>query len=106
MKGHLMRIFLAILASIFISGAASAETISNNIKNFKYNGADITIAVGDTVVWTNQDGARHTATARDGSFDTGSLKKGKSGEITFSTAGTFEYFCKFHRKMEGRVVVK
>jgi len=101
-----MRIFLAILASIFISNTASAQTIANDIKNFKYNGDDITIAVGDTVVWTNQDGAPHTATARDGSFDTGRLRKGKSGEITFNTAGTFEYFCKFHRRMEGRVVVK
>jgi len=88
-----------------MSGAAWAETITIDIKSFKYNAADVTISVGDTVIWVNQDRARHTATARDGSFNTGTLKKGTSNQITLTDAGTFEYFCKFHRNMVGRNIV-
>ena len=101
-----MRFAITLTAAIFLAGAAWAETISVDIKSFKYHDAEITIAVGDTVVWLNLDRARHTVTARDGSFNTGTLKKGVSGEVLFSQAGTYEYFCKFHRRMVAIVVVK
>jgi hypothetical protein len=63
------------------------------------------VNVGDTITWTNQDTAPHTATASDGSFDTGNLSKGKSGSITFSKAGTFAYICSIHPSMKGTVTV-
>jgi plastocyanin len=63
------------------------------------------VTIGTTIKWTNGDSAPHTATAKDGSFDTGRLDKGDSGEITFNTTGSFEYKCSFHTSMEGRVVV-
>ena len=100
-----MRFAITLTAAIFLSSAAWAETISVNIKSFKFKEAEITIAVGDSIVWLNQDGARHTATARDGSFNTGTLRKGVSGEVVFTQAGTYQYFCKFHRSMRGTVVV-
>jgi plastocyanin len=56
-------------------------------------------------VWTNEDGAPHTATARDESFDTGRLDGDESGEVKFAEPGTFEYICDFHSWMEGRIVV-
>ncbi len=95
----------AIFTSGFISGAAWSETITIDIKGFKYNADVVTLSVGDTIVFVNQDGAPHTATARDGSFDTGTLKKSKSGEVTVTAAGTFEYFCKFHKNMTGQITV-
>jgi plastocyanin len=101
-----MRFAITLTAAVFLGNAAWAETIPVDIKSFKYHEATITIAVGDTVIWLNQDRARHTATARDGSFTTGTLKKGASGEVLFSEAGTYEYVCKFHRNMKGIVVVK
>ena len=101
-----MRFAITLTAAVFLGNAAWAETISVNIKSFKYREATITIAVGDSVVWLNQDGARHTATARDGSFTTGTLKKGASGEVLFAEAGTFAYVCRFHRNMKGTVVVE
>ena len=60
---------------------------------------------GTVVVWTNDDSAPHTATAKDGNFDTGRLNKGESGQVTFDRPGTFEYVCNFHSSMSGRVVV-
>jgi LPXTG-motif cell wall-anchored protein len=76
------------------------------IANFAFSPASVTIKVGDTITWTNNDAIPHTATASDGSFDTGTLKKGQSGSHTFATAGTFAYICSIHPNMHGTVVVQ
>src|SRR5690606_33036629 len=53
---------------------------------------DLTVSVGDTVSWTNRDAIPHTATASDGSFDSGTLGATPFTH-TFTAAGTFEYVC-------------
>jgi LPXTG-motif cell wall-anchored protein len=65
----------------------------------------VTVAVGDTVTWHNSGQAPHTATADDGSFDTGTINAGGSGSHTFSSAGTFSYICTIHPNMHGTVRV-
>jgi plastocyanin len=88
--------------------AASVNTAATSgvtIKNFLYNPRSVSIQVGDTVKWTNQDSAEHTATAKDSSFDTGKLKKGQSGSHKFTKAGSIAYICSVHPNMKGTVVV-
>jgi plastocyanin len=77
----------------------------DTISDFKFAPATITIHVGDTITWTNNGPTDHTATAKDGSFDTGTLKKGQSASHTFTSAGTFAYICSLHPFMHGTVVV-
>jgi plastocyanin len=84
---------------------AAAASTGVTIKDFKFGPASSSVHVGDTITWTNQDVAAHTATASDGSFNTGSLSQGKSGSHTFTTAGTFPYICKIHPSMKGTVTV-
>ena len=97
----------ALLAPVGLAFATAAQAASHDIsiKSFKFNSDDLAIKVGDTVTFSNADGVPHTATADDGSFDTGTLKKNTSGDVTFSTAGDFTYFCKFHRNMTGVIRV-
>jgi plastocyanin len=57
------------------------------------------------VIWQNEDFAPHTATADDGSFDTGVIEEGKLGSATFKEPGTFTYFCEIHPTMHGTVEV-
>lgn len=80
--------------------------IDVEIKNFAFNPSTITIKVGDTVRWTNKDSVAHTATANDGSFDTGYLSYGQSKSITFSKSGTYDYYCIPHPWMKGKVIVE
>ncbi len=82
------------------------KTVTVTIKNFAFEPATITIAAGDTVVFVNEDGAPHTATASNGTFDTGNLSTGESGSISVIDAGTYEYFCAIHPAMKGTVVVE
>jgi plastocyanin len=61
--------------------------------------------VGDTVVWTNADDQDHTVIAGDGSFNSGNIGSGRSFEHKFTRAGTFGYYCKYHPRMKGSVIV-
>lgn len=76
------------------------------IKDFAFAPATLTVAVGDTVTWTNNDSAIHTVTADDGSFDSGDLAQGDTFTQTFDTAGTFAYHCAMHPSMVAEIVVK
>jgi len=84
---------------------AATSTDSVTISDFKFEPKEITVSVGDTVTWTNQGPAAHTATADDGSFDTGNLVKGASGSYKFTEAGTFKYHCTPHPFMKATVTV-
>jgi plastocyanin len=84
--------------------AAASQAVT--IKGFAFKPATVNVDVGDTVTWTNQDTAPHTATASNGSFDTGNLKKGASASHKFAKAGSFAYICAIHPNMKGKVVVK
>ena len=69
--------------------------------------ARITVAVGDTVVWTNQDVVPHTATATGpGGWDTGELSQGQSGQFVPARKGEVKYTCQLHPAMEGTLVVQ
>ena len=76
------------------------------IEGFAYAPRTLTIAVGDRVTWTNGDPVEHTATARNGAFDTGLLGEGESASIRFTVAGTYRYLCTPHPNMTGTIVVR
>lgn len=77
-----------------------------SIKGFKFNPASVTVALGETVVWTNDDTAPHTITADAGQFDSGSLAPGQSFAMPPLNPGTYAYHCKIHPSMKGTVTVK
>ena len=76
------------------------------IADFNFAPKTITIIAGQSLTFVNTGAARHSATARDGSFDTGLLPRGQSATRSFPTAGTFLYFCTLHPNMTGTVLVK
>jgi plastocyanin len=95
---------IAAIASIG-GGVALAADHAVAIAGFAFSPKDVTVTVGDTVTWTNSDATAHTATADDGSFDTGTIGANGTGTATFSTAGSFPYHCKIHSSMTGTITV-
>jgi plastocyanin len=75
------------------------------IVEFTYEPDPVTVEAGGKVIWTNRDSAPHTATADDGSFDTGTLEEGKLKSESFKEPGTYSYFCEIHPTMKGTVEV-
>lgn len=83
--------------------AARAEKVK--IVEFTYQPDPVVVQSGGKVTWQNEDAAPHTATADDGSFDTGTIEQGKIGSETFKEAGAYPYFCEIHPDMRGTVEV-
>lgn len=73
------------------------------IKAFRFEPKKLIVHVGDTIRWTNEDLAPHTATAMDGSWDTGEIGKGESKSILVSEGMELSYFCAFHPHMKGEI---
>ena len=83
--------------------AARSEKVE--IEDFAYYPDPVTIEEGGKVIWQNEDSAPHTATAEDGSFDTGTLEEGKLKSESFKEPGTYPYICSIHPDMKGSVEV-
>lgn len=97
---------LSCLLGIAVTAAAASparQTVS--IKAMNFNPPTLTVKVGDTVRWTNDDDRDHTVVAADGSFKSGNLRSGERFEHRFDKAGRFAYACSYHPRMKGIVIV-
>lgn len=76
--------------------------VTVDITDFTFGPAEVSVAVGGTITWVNNDDQAHTATAT-GAFDTGDNPGGESKSVTVDEAGTFAYRCSYHPFMTGTV---
>lgn len=86
--------------------AASAADAIVKIDNFTFNPAALTVAVGTTVTWTNEDDIPHSVVASDKAFRSKALDTGDKFSFTFSKPGEYAYFCGLHSHMQGKIVVR
>lgn len=84
--------------------AAPAEHVIT-LSKMKFGAAPDALLVGDVIVWVNEDPVRHSATARDSSFDV-DLPPGKEGRLILATAGDVEVFCRYHPGMKLKLTVE
>ena len=96
----------ALLAGLALLGSAQAEEYEIRIDNFAFDPNNITIALGDTVTWTNYDSSKHTVTEDNGEFDSEDLDTEDSFSWTFDVAGNYSYHCGRHSSMTGVVNVE
>ena len=85
--------------------APASGNVDVTIANFAFSPKELTVKVGTTVKWTNQDSATHNVIAADNSFKSGDLEQGDSFSFTFNTAGTYAYRCGFHASMKATITV-
>ena len=78
-----------------------------SMADIAFDPAEVTVAVGDTVTWVNDDSVDHDVTADSfSSGDPGGMAPGDTFDHTFEEAGTFDYVCTVHPGMEGSVTVE
>ena len=77
-----------------------------SIENFLFGPGELTVSVGETITWTNNEsGIPHTTTADDGLWGSEALQPGDDFEFTFAEPGTFTYFCSIHPNMTATITV-
>ena len=108
MQFFALAIFLMISVILMMIPSVSAEDHDVAITDdMKFDPEDLTINVGDTVTWTNNDGMGHTATSTDesASFDSENIDAGATWSFTFTEAGTYNYKCDYHSSMTASITV-
>jgi plastocyanin len=89
-----------------IAATTVKEGAKVSIVNFAFTPGEITIAPGESVTWTNDDGAPHGLEYHDGEKGTDLLLPGASFSRRFDRPGTYDYNCSVHPYMTGRVIVR
>jgi len=84
---------------------AHGQTARLTITNYAFAPTSLTVTAGTTIRVTNQDSTAHTATARSGAFDSGTLKPGQTKRFTLDRPGVYTYYCQFHAFMTGTIRV-
>jgi plastocyanin len=86
---------------------AAPAPVTVKIDNFTFDAQTITVPAGTTVTWVNNDDTPHTVVADDHkSFRSKPLDTDDKFSFTFTTPGTYGYFCSIHPHMTGKVLVK
>ena len=113
-----MRTFFSVVAcSLFLFAASdpsraqtrSAKTGSESntisIDNFTFDAATVTVRAGTQVTWVNHDDVPHKVVSTEKKFSSPVLDTDGRFSYTFTTPGTYEYFCSIHPMMKGKVIV-
>lgn len=82
----------SVAATVEVAGGQAQVQIGDNT----FTANTLQVPVGTTIVWTHQGQRRHTVTADDGSFDSGTLQKDGTFQYTFTAPGEYPYFCTIH----------
>lgn len=97
-----------VIGAMLAFGAVAAQDATNviTIDNFTFSPKELTVAVGTTVKWVNHDDIPHTIVEKKTTFRSKALDTDDSYSFTFTSAGTFDYFCGLHPHMVGQVIVR
>jgi len=118
MKRRFMLVFLVVFLAFAVTSCASSsngstdvtsngntgdQTPAVSIENFAFKPQVLTVQVGTTVVWTNNDTTAHNI--KSNTFNSPELKKGETFEFKFENPGTYDYSCGIHPTMTGKIIV-
>ena len=102
---------IALAAAVLAAGApasqgAPAADAKVQIDQYAFLPQRITVKPGTTVTWTNDDDDSHTVASSSKLFKSKALYTADKFSFTFTTPGTYDYFCSLHPHMTGAVVVE
>jgi plastocyanin len=111
-----IRWFPVVLAAVATIGLASGVTVAVAgpkptthkviIHSMGFHPQDLTLKVGDSIKWINNDPVTHTATATGGRFNSNGIAPGHAWRFTARKKGEFKYACSVHPTMTGTLHVE
>jgi len=107
MAKSLMNIVSAGVAAFFLLTVTPvrAEDVAVKIGNFTFGPQEVKVKAGTTITWTNEDDIPHTVVSPN-NFRSKVLDTDGTYTFTFTTPGTYKYFCSLHPHMTGTIVVE
>jgi plastocyanin len=97
----------SVLAAGVLFARADGQASAVSIDNFTFTPQALTVKAGATVTWTNKDDIPHGVAWTNNAFaKSQALDTDDSYSLTFTTPGTYQYFCYLHPHMVGTLVVQ
>jgi amicyanin len=97
----------SVLAAGVLFARADGPTSTVSIDNFSFAPKELSVKAGTTVTWTNRDDIPHGIASSNNAFKKSpALDTDESYSFTFTTPGTYQYFCYLHPHMVGSIVVE
>jgi plastocyanin len=101
----------AMLIAVAVAASASCARRAPRahvvlMKDIGFQPTELSVSRGDTIVWKNEDFVPHTATARDGSWDSKAINGDSSWRYVANEPGRHDYYCVFHPNMRGTITVR
>jgi plastocyanin len=96
----------AALTAAGLAPVVAAGDTTVKIDNYTFGSGQLTVKAGTTVTWVNDDDIPHTVVASDKTFRSKALDTNDKFSFTFTTPGSYEYFCSLHPYMKATVVVQ
>lgn len=106
--GDRLRLVVGLALACALGAASSAAAITPQpveIVNFAFSPGNQTVEAGGAVEWVNKDGSKHTVTFDTLPIDSGDLVTAATFSTTFTTPGTYTYYCARHTFMTGSITV-
>jgi plastocyanin len=92
---------------VLVARAQTAAAATVSIDNFTFTPQQLTVKAGTTVTWTNKDDIPHGIAATGNAFRrSNAMDTDDNYSFTFTTPGTYQYFCYIHPHMTGTIVVE
>jgi plastocyanin len=95
----------ALAAASLTPVRAHAQDATVKIDNFAFEPKQLTVKPGTTVTWINADDIPHTVVASDRTFRSKAMDTDDKFSFTFTTPGSYGYFCSLHPHMQGTITV-
>jgi plastocyanin len=96
----------AALTAGALAPVVAAGDTTVKIDNFAFAPEQLTVKAGTTVTWVNDDDIPHTVVASGKAFKSKALDTDDKFSFTFTTPGSYEYFCSLHPHMKAMVTVE
>ncbi len=109
MKSTITCLAVCVLLFSVVSAAAGENPKPEQeirIDNFSFVPQTVTVKAGTIVTWVNRDDVPHTVMGTAKEFSSQVLDTGDKYTHTFTTPGSFEYYCSVHPHMKGKVIVE
>jgi amicyanin len=92
---------------VLLAQAQNPTAAAVSIDNFTFNPPTLTVKAGTTVTWTNKDDIPHGIASSNNAFKrSAAMDTDNSYSFTFTTPGSYQYFCYIHPHMTGTIVVE
>ncbi len=99
-------VIAGVAAALFlVATPVLAADVAVKIGNFTFGPQEVKVKAGTTVTWTNEDDIPHTVVSPN-NFRSQVLDTDGTYSFTFTTPGTYKYFCSLHPHMTGTILVE